>query len=351
MKLFNAKFLLYLTNKSAQFISNINSEPLTFEYPQESVVYGEVANAELFQESFEDFLKQHPFSSKVFILLAPELVFYESIDQVTDDKQIDDFFDLVPIPPNSLAKFIAHGKPTKLYAANTALYSLVVEILRKNKVEVGGVFPLIAFTDKRLESVSSEDAKQILEKLPSLQKYNLLKGVVRQSNDSESDTEATEKPNNKKQYLVLSITLLFFIIALVYALLNFNVIKNPFFSKKSLSQNKIPVPTVTNSTISPHPTNAVVNKGQLKIQILNGSGIEGQANKTKLLLQSNGYTQIETGNSTTATDKSVVEYDSSINRQQADDIIRLLHELYPSVSSKEAKLDTFNIIITTGKEK
>jgi hypothetical protein len=71
-----------------------------------------------------------------------------------------------------------------------------------------------------------------------------------------------------------------------------------FFSQKSvsISTSSEPAPTPTDATPSAIPTPSEIKKADLKIQVLNGSGIPGKASQVAAFLVGKGYAQPDTGN-------------------------------------------------------
>lgn len=111
----------------------------------------------------------------------------------------------------------------------------------------------------------------------------------------------------------------------------------------SPSPSLIPSPTASAS--------AEVSKDNLKIEILNGSGITGQSSKLRDQLLAQGYKNIETGNDfgnkSTSTD---VIFSSNVQKDLQDGIIKFLKKNFTKITSIVDKtLTKFDIIITTAK--
>lgn len=92
--------------------------------------------------------------------------------------------------------------------------------------------------------------------------------------------------------------LFIFIISFMLSFLTFLIVSK-FNLKKSRPQISFfskPTPTPTSKpTATPTPT-IMVNKAEIKIKILNGSGVKGKASEVKEILQQAGYEEILTGN-------------------------------------------------------
>ena len=69
-------------------------------------------------------------------------------------------------------------------------------------------------------------------------------------------------------------------------------------AKTQKSQNAKPQTTVAQTTPAPSASPAAVEikRADLKVQVLNGSGVVGAAGKAKTFLEGLGYTDVKTGN-------------------------------------------------------
>jgi hypothetical protein len=122
-------------------------------------------------------------------------------------------------------------------------------------------------------------------------------------------------------------------------------------------------PTTTaksQSSVTPKPTTEISTtptvKQGVKIQILNGTGVTGDAGFLKTKLISSGFASgnLETGNaeSTSENAKTEVVYYSNFPSSLKIDFTSLLNELYASVSaSTSADTSKYDVVVTTGKKK
>ncbi|MBI3385090.1 LytR C-terminal domain-containing protein [Candidatus Gottesmanbacteria bacterium] len=116
-------------------------------------------------------------------------------------------------------------------------------------------------------------------------------------------------------------------------------------------------PTATPSvSITPgkETTPTLSPKQKVKIEVLNGTGVTGEASFLKGKLTSAGFATIDTGNaaSTSADAKTEVTYFSTFPVALKIDLTTLLSDLYTSVSAtNSAESGKYDAIITTGKRK
>lgn len=103
-------------------------------------------------------------------------------------------------------------------------------------------------------------------------------------------------------------------------------------------------------TSTPTPTVKVVSKADIKIQILNGTGVPGGAGALKSELQKINFSDVETGN---ATDTNHVEtlavFSPDLDSSLKTEIVNLLEAKYSKVTITDEKITNFDVQITTGK--
>ncbi len=125
------------------------------------------------------------------------------------------------------------------------------------------------------------------------EKFSLNKKLDKDFQSKKTTTDYNTAPYSKinfpKKEILLFLTSFALSFSLFVLINNFKLTKLSFFSKK-ITPTVTPLPT---STPSPTPT---IKKEELKIQILNGSGIPGKASEMKDILKKKGYQEIITGN-------------------------------------------------------
>jgi len=115
-----------------------------------------------------------------------------------------------------------------------------------------------------------------------------------------------------------------------------------------------PTPTVTEKTSSPSPTSSpeTVNREDVSIQILNGTGVAGGAGLLGDELQSLGYTDIELGNASDQDQETTTAtFSSSLPEEVVKEITDELEDTYEDVSAKTGSTGEFDVKIVTGLRK
>src|SRR5258708_19598653 len=129
-----------------------------------------------------------------------------------------------------------------------------------------------------------------------------------------------------------------------------------FKSSKTSSGSESPSPTAS-SDLSNIPTTEPTStpnaspsdKTQVKIQVLKGTGVGGEASFIANQLKSLGYTSVTTGNATTqnATD-TLVTFSPTVGQDVVTEITAKLKDVYTNVTTNSSTVDGADIQITTG---
>jgi len=104
------------------------------------------------------------------------------------------------------------------------------------------------------------------------------------------------------------------------------------------------------STSTPTPTPAeVVDKKSVSIQVLNGTGIVGEAAYLQDRLNSLGYTSVKVGNAAKQDYESTqVTFSSSLSSSAVSEITKELEKIYQKVETKKSSSTSYDVEIITG---
>lgn len=144
---------------------------------------------------------------------------------------------------------------------------------------------------------------------------------------------------------------LIFIILLVFVLLG--VAGWYLFGKKETSDSISDItPSPSFSEVTPTPTEEPVDKSEIQIEILNGSGVSGEASKFKTILAELGYTNIEVGNASSS-DYTVTEvtFKSSVPDEIQNEITDSLESIYAEVDVNNGSIGENDVQIIIGYKK
>ena len=166
---------------------------------------------------------------------------------------------------------------------------------------------------------------------------------VAPSSVSESDGE-DEKPN----YLWIIVPTALLVGALVGGLIT-------YFSgiSKPVETLATPTPVATSTPVSsPTPVTTDLKRSDVKLQVLNGSGVSGLAGKVKTYLEGLGYKDVATGNADSS-DYAQTELQVKDSKKSFSDLVSKDLSKDYTVSSSIKTLNSSNkydIIITLGKK-
>lgn len=112
------------------------------------------------------------------------------------------------------------------------------------------------------------------------------------------------------------------------------------------------VPEVRDPTSTPVPTEVEVevDRAEIRISVLNGTGIPQEAGFLQGILEDLGYVEIEVANADDQTNTTaVVTFASDLPGQIVDEITDELEDTYNSLETEQSSsLDDFDVVIITG---
>lgn len=113
-------------------------------------------------------------------------------------------------------------------------------------------------------------------------------------------------------------------------------------------------PTVSEETSSPTPipTQVEIDRDEVSIQILNGTGIGGAAGDLQDEMKDLGYSDIEVGNASSQDyETTSVIFSSDLSKEVVDEITDKLKSIYKDVDSETGETDEYDVEIITGYPK
>lgn len=165
------------------------------------------------------------------------------------------------------------------------------------------------------------------------------------------NSEPIEEEIEKTNYLWVIIPTALLIGALVGGLITYF---SGLSKLNSGNPDPSPVPTVApivESTPTPTPV-STLKKDEIKIRVLNGSGVSGAAGKAKTLLEAAGYKNVDTGNASMS-DLAQTEIAIKADKKEyLDLVIKDLAKSYSAVEATKPLVATskYDLVITLGKK-
>lgn len=354
----SANSCLLLKSNSITMYSTDVGEGKTTTFSEGALKHLEIKDEQKFRKEVEDFLDDLK-PQEALLLLAEEVTFQKNIP-ISDNYQQekDEFFDKIPfVKKNVVKKELKTDKEIYFFSTNQELYKTIVEICTHKGWTIDKVIPLAIFPSvKDKSSLSSEEVEQILQSDEVLEKANLIEGeeyVVEENSSEKSDDltdEASDSPKTSKfntVHLLLGIIIFLLISIMAFGAYQF---REGFKPKAPSDAQKIIEEAVKASPIASASATPTVPKADLVAQVLNGSGVAGQAGDIADELEELGYENVTTGNSPFDNQEAtLVNYSASVSKKDRDEIKGVLELSFGDIITSEASSSAqFDITIITG---
>lgn len=361
----NSKVILLLKRNSLEIYSKKSQGVESrLDFPPNYEKDQEILDLEKFEQLITNFLTKLDLKNrKVIIAISGENLFEKTLplsDPKTEKAQVEKFFQEIPFDPQKIANIQIRTKNgLNLIATNRNLYEAIVHVLQQNQSEIEAVVPLSQFGVTSTTNLTKEDINKIVSNSKKLREANFLNKTSEKSGDKpeekKQNTKDDQNKSKKSPILIGGIA----IISIGLGILAYLLLKPQEINPNTIEQQSQPAIVTEESQGRQDETESTTSsqtqeipKDQIKIQILNGTGVAGQASQVQNLLQDINYTQIEIGNAQNQDfEKTVVRVSSSISNNQKEEIKTELEKLFESVEFEtNVEGESFDIIITTGQQ-
>ncbi|MDP1743578.1 MAG: LytR C-terminal domain-containing protein [Candidatus Amesbacteria bacterium] len=261
-----------------------------------------------------------------------------------DDKElaenVQSFVDNVPLA-NPSSRIFKIGEKYSVVVINRNLYESLRAIFESMGFKVKAVVPELILGNV---GVAGSDfdlnaCKLILKSKDFILSNSFVGPALAKENDNWIN-------HNKKKALILAITGIAIAISGVGLIIwqtvssrNQAIAKSKARSAKMAIVEPTPIPTPT-----PAPVAALINWALYSVEILNGSGVPGEASKIETMIRKAGFTNVTIGN-TTKISKSIM-----IVRPGLPQEVRIkLTEILGPITQIENSGAQFDVLITVGK--
>ena len=343
----NNKTLIYIKRNTLEFFHG--EEKLELVIPVAILQNLEIVDSENFEKLLRDFLLELKFKKQKTLIVLSDEVFFQKEVVSKDEKDLEikyqTFKDSLPISLDKLVnKKIIIGEKVLFFAANKKLYQVIKAVLEEESWEVNSVVPITLFREK----LDLEDGELTTS---SSSKILSSKDLIKLSDFLSETQEVIKKGSKFKLILFLILGFLLFSIITILLGMRLNLISIPGFSTKDNSQKPIKEEVKNIPSVPPEASESANIEEYLGIQILNGSGVAGQAAKVSSLLFESGYKNIEVGNADTVGTKTAVSFSDYVKEKDKEEITNKLEEFFAEVEEQEYSEDSeFDVLITTGEE-
>lgn len=360
--------LLYLTNSSLSLQTD-KKVILTISFPKELVVDKKVLD----QDALSAFIAQKltkisDIKSVKVLVIGKGLLFQTTVPLESPEEKEKEFYASIPFDEKDRAeKRVRTATKEYILVTSKKFYQTILDVLKKQSVEISSVVPLSLFVDEVDEDVlKNADVKSIFAKDQLYSQANFFDSVE-SSSDEEKETvidvqedAEQERPTEKSSVSDLPYSLVKkWNITALLVILGFLVISTIVFGIFLLAEQRrfggssTPTPSASVS-VTPEPTKVPqeVDKGSLTVSVLNGTGTPGQAGKVKTIMEDLGYNSVDTGNAdTTDNTKTTVSFTKKVSVVQSDEIVKELEKTFSSVTRVIDDTLSSDIVIVTGDEK
>jgi len=351
---------LLLRKDSLQIITK-SQQPQQLTFPAEVVRHQEVINRQKFEQLISDFFSKSKLSNIQGVLfLANDVVFQKQLPQTASEEDIQNFFNTIPFSQETIGKKIIRTKNgISLFATNHDLYNTVVLLAKQQAIDLKKVIP-VAISPSLTQN--NNFSFQLLSK--AMSNGQLIELVNFLKEEEEKKTKNIQTNNSSmKQYLMLGASLLFLLGTIAVAVINLGLLPSHKENQHPTTVAKVtplkrPAVSLTPSTsITPLPSQTssseTVSKAAIKIQILNGSGISGQANLVKDHLAALGFTNIQIGNASSVSATTKITFTKQIPSSYSNSIQEELQTLFTNVESQQSASISadYDVLVETGEAK
>jgi len=344
----NSKIVLYLRRNSLELYSGDRFEKL--ELPTAIVDNIEIKDLVAYKKLFSDFITRLNLKKQSgLVVLADDIIFSKIIsDGANDQPKIQQFIETVPFKEDKIvSKTVISDSDAMVFVTNQDIYGEVISLLESLNWTVKAVVPLNMFKSS-LSLISDNIDPQIAKKIQAehdlIDSANFLLG---------SEGQTKRRAKSYPITLLLLLGLIVIASASLYLASTFGLLKNPleYLSSSKQSQSLVeesPKPTEATNSATADDIRSLSKDG-LKVQVLNGSGITGQASKVKSQLANLRFTEIETGNAIgISTEDTIVVFSDKVSAGIQTQVKTELEKTYSEVTIEEATVTQFDILITTG---
>ena len=343
----NPSVILYLTPTELHIYSSTkeDTESVTFATP---IISGAApVTLAVYKQELSDFLiKTEAKNTRALLILgvgtylSQELVLEK---QIKETEASNAFFKTVPYDNEKTAKkTLKSGKELIFLAAHKDIYEPIIQVCLENDITISSVIPSSIFNGLNQPTLTPDQVKIILHHTHQLQHMgNLL-------DENPPDTLSPAMAGrgiNKKWFIIIPVIILL-LGGTVFAIQKIKTLPVP-----ALFASPTPTPTPT-AIPTPTPTPIpITDKEAMKLQVLNGSGVVGQAGVVKQALEKAGFKDIKTDNAPSYDNsQTTVAYKPGVSEKIREETVTTLKKILSNVEEKEDKsLSTYDMVITTAK--
>lgn len=321
--------LLYIRRDKAQLYIIGSSSSIEVAFDKAVFENLEIKDKDAFESSIKEIIQKiNQKGISVLIVLSNDVVFRKDLTKVSEgqlDQEINKFIDAIPMDNDRLEyRIMPVEEGVAVIATNSLIYNIARDACESSGWEVEAIVPsaffgvtssdmtlnVFAQISKAKVSFGETDfmrkgphGKIVTNPVTNMNKSKPVTSIAPASTSLAPDLTVTTSSVSKKTILMIALIVVLFSVA------GF-LIKKYYFTEKAVFEvpsvveipEKTQEPVVTETVVETPvetPSEAfVIDKSELRFNILNSTKVSGLASKAKDAITAIGYSNIKVGNST-----------------------------------------------------
>ncbi|MDO8452306.1 MAG: LytR C-terminal domain-containing protein [bacterium] len=347
MILGNSKALLYLSNSGFHIYDEEGVSSVQFNFPTKLFEDSKLASKDALRDEVSNFVgaeaKNDKNGRELIIVLADDQVSADVLDSVQDGFKENGWESVIRSLPLAAQEIeVSKGLTPELVRAILTGSNMAA---REEQEEKDAPTVVEVEEETEIEEVDppSHEATEGEEEPDS---GDL--GTRPQPEGSLLDQVAAEAAGdgggNMKKILIV-VVLVLIGLGLIFAGLKFG---GKLLGRSDDIEEEVATEEVTEAP-TPTPTEAVIDKAEVSVEVLNGTGTAGHAGKAKSVFEDLGFEDITAGNAVSKDATSTtVEFSSDIPASVRKEVVDALDLVFDEVEQSENTTEKLMITVTTG---
>ncbi|MDO8609917.1 MAG: hypothetical protein Q7R95_05175 [bacterium] len=341
------KAILWLIHQGFYLLVENQTQMLSFAFTTESVRYLDVINELKLQEQIQQFIQQNKLDYlRIYMVIGSDALLEKNLQSVTEPTKSDEekqFLDLVPFE-NIYSKTWLKDKSIKIIAFNADIYKNIETVLRKNNGNILSVIPYFLTGQNTPSLITMQD---LLKKNEIFKQENMINNNVFKDN-LDGNIDISNKPNKPKSQLPLLLGVFGILIVVITVLIISQTQSPSKIASQTIKASSNISPTIYLNQNSSASTSAKL-RDQIKIKIMNGSGIKTLPNDIIVQLKELGFKQIEaTESGQISATNNLIIFKPDIDTKIRTEVLNQLGKILSNINSQNnASIDSDIIISTT----
>lgn len=347
---------IYIDRNNLYYYGGNVHAPVAFPFPKTTVFDMEIINeAELATQISEWIKKNKIESSSTIILLSNTVYLQKEIPEGTPPEKQNEikkaFKENVPFSDTYLQE-IPVGKSLLLVAVNTNFVYAIRDIFHSCGFTIDAIAPVAEVYG--LQPVTAFNVQVAQEAIKKISKDNGFPlHQIEEVPNPQSEDPLPQTHSNNRLYIMVGV---FAILIVILAVL-FMTQRKPKTVRKEPTTPPVAAPAqqiILSPTISPVTASSEatlgIPKDAITIQILNGSGVAGQADTVRQDLLEQGFSNVTTGNAPNVqSSRALIIFKKEVGENERNEIIEVIKLFVDDYTIQEKDDIDVDVLITTSR--